>query len=98
MAEDVIRMDMEFMDELHGAYTGAADALGPAKSEVFSIAQQLEDGALLGSAGEKFTQGCRAMARAMESLAEKHAELAKDILYAKRAMEEADKEAGEFYQ
>jgi hypothetical protein len=43
-----IRMDFEYMDDLHRAYGEAAQALESARLGVLQIVQLLEDGALLG--------------------------------------------------
>jgi len=93
-----IRMDFEYMDELHHAYGELAQALESARLGVLEIVRLLEDGALLGLAGERFSAGCKGMAKQMLALAEKTRQQAEDIEWARADMEMADEEAGEFYR
>lgn len=93
-----IRMDFEYMDELHRAYGELAKALESARRGVLEIVQLLEDGALLGLAGNRFSAGCKHMAKQMLTLEEKTKQQAEDIEWARAKMETADEEAGEFYR
>jgi len=93
-----IRMDFEYMDELHQAYSELAKTLESARRGVLEIVRLLEDGALLGLAGDRFSAGCKAMAKQMLVLEETTRDQARHILSAKEDMAKADKEAGEFYK
>jgi uncharacterized protein YukE len=93
-----IRMDFEYMDDLHRAYNELAQALESARLGVLQIVQLLEDGALLGLAGDRFSAGCKDMAKQMLTLQEMTQDQAEDILSARAEMEMADEEAGEFYR
>lgn len=97
MAE-VIRMNFEYMDELRQAYGELAEALDSASMLMLSIDTLLHDGALLGSTGDRLSEGFLALSGSMKRIAERHREQAEDILHAKDAMERSDTEAGQFYQ
>jgi len=95
---DIIRMDFAYMDELSQAYGDAAQALESARTEMQSIVKLIEDGTLIGAAGEALSQSFQEMSGAMQRLGDKAAELKQDILEAKQYMERSDKDAGQFYQ
>jgi WXG100 family type VII secretion target len=91
-------MDFAYMDELSQAYGDAAQALESARTEMQSIVKLIEDGTLIGAAGEALSQSFQEMSGAMQRLGDKAAELKQDILEAKQYMERSDKDAGQFYQ
>ena len=88
---DVIKMDYGLMEEMSKTFDQGAEQLNETLSEVQSLAQALEDGALLGRSGDAFadaikSQLCKAIAR----LEEKFKELSRDIQKAAQDMKKED--------
>lgn len=88
---DRIRMNFDLMDEMARAFGEGAQVLEEVFAEVNAIASMLEDGALLGQAGEAFSAGCRGpLAGSISQLKNKFEELKTDIETAKQEMLAAD--------
>ena len=88
---DVIKMDYGLMEEMSKTFDQGAAQLNDTLAEVRSLAEVLEDGALLGRSGDAFadaikSQLCRAIAR----LEEKFKELSRDIQKAAQDMKRED--------
>lgn len=91
---DEIKLDYGLADEMIATFKQAEQQLNDTLSEVQAIAITLEDGALLGRAGEAFTDGIRGkLSPAIARLSKKMEEMAKDVEHYKRLMQGTDRSA-----
>lgn len=88
---DQIRMDYELMDNMKQAFLQGVEQLQDTMQEMQSIANTLEDGALLGQGGDAFTDAIRGkLSPAISRLTERFESLANRVEQAKAEMQEAD--------
>lgn len=88
---DVIKMDYEAMQEMARTFLQGAEQFEDTMQEMQSIANNMEDGALLGRGGDAFTDALRGkMSPAISRLIDKFRELADDVNKAMQDMQEAD--------
>ncbi|GAB4439933.1 MAG: hypothetical protein Kow0031_21850 [Anaerolineae bacterium] len=88
---DVIKMDYEAMEEMSRTFMQGAEQLEDTMQEMQSIANSMEDGALLGRGGDAFTDALRGkLSPAISRLIDKFRELADDVNKAMQDMQEAD--------
>lgn len=88
---DVIKMDYEAMQEMSRTFLAGAEQLEDTMQEMQSIANTMEDGALLGRGGDAFTDALRGkLSPALSRLIDKFRELADDVNKAMQDMQEAD--------
>lgn len=88
---DVIKMDYEAMQEMSRTFLQGAEQFEDTMQEMQSIANNMEDGALLGRGGDAFTDALRGkMSPAISRLIDKFRELADDVNKAMQDMQEAD--------
>ncbi len=95
---DEIRVVYEDMEEMRRAFRQGMEQLEETMQDMQSVANTLEDGALLGDGGEAFTQAIRGrLAPAIARLADKFKELDTDVGVAVAYARRADREsAGKF--
>ena len=95
---DIIKMDYGLMDDMARAFGESAETLEAVAKQVGSIAQELEDGGLLGQAGETFVDALTSrLAPSIVRLQEKLVELRQDIVAAKQDMVDADRTSVGYY-
>ncbi len=88
---DVIKMDYELMAEMSRTFMQGAEQLEDTMQEMQSVANTMEDGALLGRGGDAFTDALRGkLSPAISRLIDKFRELADDVNKAMQDMQEAD--------
>ena len=93
-----IRMDYGLMDDMARTFGESAQTLETVAKEVGSIAQELQDGGLLGQAGEAFVDALtNRMAPAILRLQDKLVELRQDVAAAKQDMVDADRTSAGYY-
>jgi WXG100 family type VII secretion target len=89
--QDEIKMDYPLMDEMKQSFKAGRETLGRTASELKSIADKLEQGALLGQAGDAFAQAVRGpLMGAVSKLSDKFEELEGDIQFAVDQMHQAE--------
>jgi WXG100 family type VII secretion target len=95
---DVIRMDYDLMREMSTVFRQGSEQLQDTMSEMQSIANQMEAGALIGQGGDAFVDALRGkLSPAIQRLVDKFEELDHDVLVAMSEMQDADSEsAGKF--
>jgi WXG100 family type VII secretion target len=95
---DIIKMDYGLMDEMARGFDESTQTLEAVQKQVSSIAQELQDGGLLGQAGEAFVDALSTrLAPAIARLEEKFTELRQDIVAAKQDMADADSTSVSYY-
>ena len=95
---DIIKMDYGLMDDMARAFDESARTLEGVQKQVSGIAQELQDGGLLGQAGEAFTDALSTrLAPAIARLQDKLTELRQDIVAAKQDMVDADRTTVGYY-
>ena len=93
-----IKMDYALMDDMARVFGEGAQTLESVGKQVGSIAQELQDGGLLGQAGEAFVDALSTrLAPAIARLQDKLTELKQDIVAAKQDMADADSTAVGYY-
>lgn len=91
---DIIKMEYDLMEEMSRTFLQGVEQLQDTGQDMQSVANMLQDGALLGRGGDAFTEAIRGkLCPAIARLADKFQELSGDILTAMREMQEADQEA-----
>jgi WXG100 family type VII secretion target len=86
-----IKMEYARMEEMAKTFQQGAEQLKDTLSQMQSIANTLQDGALLGNGGTAFADAIRnKLCPAISRLEQKFEELNKDVLVAKAKMMEAD--------
>jgi WXG100 family type VII secretion target len=77
---DIIKLDFNLMDEMSKTLLQGSEHLQDVMQEMQSIANSLEDGALLGRGGVAFTEAIRdALCPAISRLIDKFNEMARDV-------------------
>ena len=95
---DIIKMDYGLMDDMAQAFDESAQTMEDVQKQVSSIAQELQDGGLLGQAGEAFADALSTrLAPAIARLQDKFTELRQDIVAAKQDMVDADRTSVGYY-
>jgi WXG100 family type VII secretion target len=91
---DIIKMDYAAMEEMANIFKKAAGELDDLKKNMQKIADEMDGGALVGSAGQAFSNGIReALCPAIERLSQKMGELQGDIWGALVDLRDEDHEA-----
>jgi WXG100 family type VII secretion target len=95
---DEIKLVYATAEDMIHTFQQGVEHLENTLQEMQSVANTLEDGALLGQGGEAFTDAIRSkLAPAISRLTDKYKELAGDVQQAIQYMQEADKtSAGKF--
>jgi uncharacterized protein YukE len=97
MAEQ-IKMNFDMMEDMAQAFSQGARALSEVTKEVVSIAAMLDDGTLVGAAGERLSEGLRGpLARSIGRLEDKFQELVGDLHQAMAEMRQAEASAKGLY-
>lgn len=86
-----IKMEYARMEEMAKTFQAGGEQLKETMSQMMSIANQLQDGALLGQGGAAFTDAIRnKLCPAISRLENKFMELQKDVVGAMNDMKQAD--------
>lgn len=94
MSYDEIKLNYDLADEMIRTFQQGGEQLQDTMQEMQSIANTMEEGALLGRGGTAFTDAIRSkLAPAISRLTEKFEELAGDVQAAVEFMQEADRAA-----
>lgn len=95
---DIIKMDYGMMREMAQTFLQGANQLDETMSEMKSIAQALEGGALLGRGGDAFVDAINTkLCPGITRLKDKFEELAQDVLKAMEDMQSADNTTERMY-
>lgn len=95
---DIIKMDYGMMREMAQTFLQGANQLDETMSEMKSIAQALEGGALLGRGGDAFVDAINTkLCPSINRLKDKFEELAQDVLKAMEDMQSADNTTERMY-
>ncbi len=88
---EIIKMDYGLMEDMSQTFKQGVEQLQDTNQAMQNIANELEDGALLGRGGVAFTEAIRGkLCPAIARLTEKFEELAGDIQQAMDDMQSAD--------
>jgi WXG100 family type VII secretion target len=94
MSNDVIKLDYGLAEDMIRVFNEGAEQLQDTMQEMQSIANTLEEGALLGRGGSAFTDCLRSrLCPSISRLTEKFHELAGDVQAAIELMRQAEEEA-----
>lgn len=92
--QDEIKMDYPLMEEMKRTFQGGREQLQDTMNELKSIADKMEQGALLGQAGSAFSDAIRgALMGAVAKLSDKFEELEGDLQHAVDQMHQAEEKA-----
>lgn len=92
MSTDIIKLDYGLAEDMINTFKQGVEQLQDTMQEMQSLANTLEEGALLGQGGDAFTDAIRGkLCPAIAKLTDKFNELADDVAQAVRFMQEADK-------
>jgi WXG100 family type VII secretion target len=95
---DEIRMDYGLMEDMSKTFQQSVEQLQDTLQAVHNIANELEDGALLGRGGDAFTEAIRnKLSPAISRLTEKMQELSEDVNKAMEDMRSADSSTERMY-
>lgn len=95
---DEIRMDYGLMEDMSATFKQSVEQLQDTMQAMQSVANELEDGALLGRGGVSFTEAIRdKLSPAISRLTEKMQELADDVNKAMEDMRSADSTTERMY-
>lgn len=95
---DEIRMDYGLMEDMSKTFQQSVEQLQDTLQAVQNIANELEDGALLGRGGDAFTEAIRnKLSPAISRLTEKMQELSEDVNKAMDDMRSADSSTERMY-
>jgi WXG100 family type VII secretion target len=98
MMADQIKMNFGMMEDMARVFAEGAQTLESVGTEVGNIAKALQDGALLGDAGEAFADACSGpLASSVDRIREKLLELKGDIEGAAQDMQDADSTTVGYY-
>lgn len=93
-----IKMNFDMMEEMAQAFGDGAQTLESTLSEINSIAGMLEDGGLLGEAGDAFASACRGpLAGSISRLKDTFDEMRSDVIAAADEMRSADSSSKGYY-
>lgn len=94
-----IRMEYGLMDDMSRTFLQGVEQLQDTLQAMQTVANEMEDGALLGRGGVAFTEAIRGkLCPAIAKLSEKFKELSDDVLKAMQDMQEADTETQGMYK
>ena len=97
MSEE-IRMDYGLMEDMSKTFQQSVEQLQDTLQAVQNIANELEDGALIGRGGDAFTEAIRnKLSPAISRLTEKMQELSEDVNKAMEDMRSADSSTERMY-
>jgi len=92
MSTDIIKLDYGLAEEMINTFKQGVEQLQDTMQEMQTLANTLEEGALLGQGGDAFVDAIRSkLCPAIAKLTEKFNELADDVAQAVRFMQEADR-------
>jgi WXG100 family type VII secretion target len=92
--QDEIKMEYPLMEEMKRTFQSGREQLQETLTELNSIADKMEQGALLGDAGSAFSEAVRGtLTSAVNKLNEKFEELEGDIQHAVDQMRQAEEKA-----
>jgi WXG100 family type VII secretion target len=95
---EIIKMDYGLMREMSQTFDQSVEQLENTMQEMQSIANALEDGALLGRGGTAFTEAIRdKLCPSIARMTDKFKELSTDIEQAMEDMQEADTISRQMY-
>jgi len=95
---DIIKMDYGLMEDMNRTFLQGVEQLQDTMQAMQSIANEMEDGALLGRGGVAFTEAIRdKLCPAISRLTDKFQELAEDINKAMEDMRSADSSTERMY-
>ena len=98
MAYDVIKLDYELAGTMAQTFNQSSQQLSQVLQEIQKLAAQMDNGALVGSAGSKFSETINgAFATSMKKLIDKIDELEKDVQGAISDMRAADKDSASLF-
>ncbi len=93
-----IKMDYGLMEDMNKTFLQGVEQLQDTMQAMQSIANEMEDGALLGRGGTAFTEAIRGkLCPAISRLTDKFQELAEDINKAMEDMKSADTSSERMY-
>lgn len=95
---DQIKMNYPLMEEMAKTFQQGAEQLKQSRTEMQTLATQMNDGALLGRGGATFVDAIQGkLCPSIDRLSAKFEELQADVLQAMNEMKEADRAAGKLY-
>jgi WXG100 family type VII secretion target len=95
---DIIKMDYGLMEDMNRTFLQGVEQLQDTMQAMQNIANEMEDGALLGRGGDAFTEAIRdKLCPAISRLTDKFQELAEDINKAMEDMRSADSSTERMY-
>jgi WXG100 family type VII secretion target len=93
-----IKMDYGLMEDMNRTFLQGVEQLQDTMQAMQNVANELEDGALLGRGGVAFTEAIRGkLAPAVSRMTDKFQELAEDINKAMEDMKSADQSTERMY-
>jgi WXG100 family type VII secretion target len=88
---DEIKMDYGLMQDMARTFSQGVEQLQDTIQAMMSVANEIEDGALLGKGGQAFTDAIQSkLCPAISRLTDKFQELNGDVMSAMQDMQEAD--------
>jgi WXG100 family type VII secretion target len=92
MAHDVIKLDYPKAEEMCKTFKASAQQIDATVKEMTSIANLLQEGALLGRGGAAYIEAIRSkLIPSLNKLKAKYEELDKDVAAAVKAMQDQDR-------
>ncbi len=99
MSYDEIKLDYDLAEEMAKTFKQGAEQLQDTMQEMQTIANMLEQGALLGQGGASFVDAIRSkLCPSLANFTQKFGDMEKDILAAIEYMREADKQSKGMFQ
>ncbi|HMQ51346.1 MAG TPA: WXG100 family type VII secretion target [Anaerolineae bacterium] len=96
MSNDIIRMDYDLMQKMAQDFQYSAEELQDMLTEIQNIANQMNEGALVGRGGDAFEAALRGpLSSTLTKLIMKFQELRTDVIVAMKEMKEADVESAQ---
>lgn len=94
MSVQKIKLNYEQADKMAKTFKQGAQQIQQTMQEMQSIAQTLEEGALLGRGGKEFAEAIKGkLCPSLKKLSAKYTELERDVHAAIKSMREADSES-----
>jgi len=91
---DIIKMDYDAMEDMAAVFRQGAELLSQINKEAMAIANQMDDGALVGDGGAAFSAAIREkLCKGIGKLESKFTELNGDLVGAVKDMRDGDKTA-----
>lgn len=98
MSNDIIQMDYDLMRKMAHDFSHGAEDLQDTLTEIQNIANQMNDGALVGCGGDATVDALRGpLSSSLTKLIMKFQELRTDIIMAMQEMKEADVDVAQKY-